>query len=367
MSPAAGICVDALFYIAISDLGFLIKELNVEPSKRVLLPQPIEAEAVKALEKAGVGMVLAEYPSPETVRPLLDGVQGLILRTGIKITQDLMDLADDLQVISRTGGGLDNVDVDAATDRNIIVTSNLGVNTSSVVEHALALMLALIKQLPVMDQAIRNGEFKIRYKGLPRDLRGKTLGLLGFGRIGSELGRCCRELFDMRVVSHDPYVSETVRAGYEGQVGFVELEELFHRSDVLSIHVPLTEKTHHAVGEEALALMKPSAIIINTARGPIIDQSALFRALQDKKIAGAGLDVFEKEPVSEDNPLLGLDNIIMTPHSAALTQECVIRMAVEAVNCTLAVFYGRVPPNVANPQVLATDRWKHLKPAVDEQ
>jgi D-3-phosphoglycerate dehydrogenase len=171
----------------------------------------------------------------------------------------------------------------------------------------------------------------------------------------------------MRVVSHDPYVSETVRAGYEGQVGFVELEELFSRSDVLSIHVPLTEKTHHAVGEAALALMKPSAIIINTARGPIIDQSALYRALQDKKIAGAGLDVFEEEPVSEDNPLLDLDNIIMTPHSAALTQECVIRMAVEAVNCTLEVFNGRVPPNIANPQVLTTDRWKHLASAVDEQ
>ena len=144
MSPAAGISVDAVFYIAVSDLEFLIKELNVEHSKRVLLPQPIEAEAVKALEQADVGMVLAEDPSPETVRPLLDGVQGLILRTGIKITRDLMDLADDLQVISRTGGGLDNVDVDAATDRNIIVTSNLGVNTSSVVEHALALMLALV-------------------------------------------------------------------------------------------------------------------------------------------------------------------------------------------------------------------------------
>jgi D-3-phosphoglycerate dehydrogenase len=339
----------------------------LESSKRVLLPQPIEAEAVKVLEQAGVGMVLAEDPSPETVRPLLSGVQGLILRTGIKITRDLMDKADELQVVSRTGGGLDNVDVDAATDKNIIVTSNLGVNTSSVVEHALALMLALTKQLPVMDQAIRNGDFKIRYKGLPRDLRGKTLGLLGFGRIGSELGRSCRELFNMQVISHDPYVSEAVRTGCKGQVAFVEREELFNRSDVLSIHVPLTETTRHAVGEQALAQMKPSAIIINTARGPIIDQSALFRALQNQKIAGAGLDVFEEEPVSEDNPLLGLDNIIMTPHSAALTKECVIRMAVEAVNCTLEVFNGRVPPNVANPQVLTTDRWKHLAPVVDEQ
>jgi len=339
----------------------------LESSKCVLLPQPIEAQAVKALEQAGVDMALAEDPSPETVRPLLDGVQGLILRTGIKITRELMELADDLQIISRTGGGLDNVDVDAATDNNIIVTSNLGVNTSSVVEHALALMLALTKQLPVMDQAIRKGEFKIRYKGLPRDLRGKTLGLLGFGRIGSELGRCCRELFNLRVGSHAPDVSEKVRAGYKNQVAFVEREELYKQADVLSIHVPLTETTHHIVGEEALALMKPSAIIINTARGPIIDQSALYHALQDKKIAGAGLDVFEGEPVSENNPLLGLDNIIMTPHSAALTKECVVRMAVEAVNCTLEVFNGRVPPNVANPRVLTTGRWKHLAPAVDEQ
>jgi D-3-phosphoglycerate dehydrogenase len=343
-----------------------MKESILETSKRVLLPQPIEAEAVKALEQAGVAMVLAADPSPETVCPLLGGVQGLILRTGIKISRELMDLADDLQVISRTGGGLDNVDVDAATENNIIVTSNLGVNTSSVVEHALALMLALTKQLPLMDQAIRKGNFKIRYKGLPRDLRGKTLGLLGFGRIGSELGRCCRELFDMRVVSHDPYVSETVRSNYKGWVTFVEREKLFKQADVLSIHVPLTETTHHAVGGEALALMKPSAIIINTARGSIIDQSALYRALQEKKIAGAGLDVFEEEPVSEDNPLLDLDNIIMTPHSAALTKECVIRMAVEAVNCTLAVFSSRVPPNVANPKVLTTDRWKHLVLAVDE-
>jgi D-3-phosphoglycerate dehydrogenase len=338
----------------------------LESLKRVLLPQPIEEEAAEALEQAGVDMVVAQDPSPETVGPLLNGVQGLILRTGIKITRDLMDLARDLQVISRTGGGLDNVDVDAATKKNIIVTSNLGVNTSSVVEHALALMLALAKQIPIMDRAVRNEDFKIRYKNLPRDLRGKTLGLLGFGRIGSELGRSCRELFDMQVISHDPYVSETVRVGCKGRVEFVKREELFDRSDVLSIHVPLTATTHHAVGQQELALMKSSAIVINTARGPIVDQSALLTALQNRQIAGAGLDVFEQEPVVGENPLLGLDNIILTPHSAALTRECVIRMALEAVKCTLEVFSGRVPPNVANPQVLASDRWKHLVPAVAE-
>jgi phosphoglycerate dehydrogenase-like enzyme len=170
----------------------------------------------------------------------------------------------------------------------------------------------------------------------------------------------------MQVISHDPYVSETVRVGCKGRVEFVKREELFERSDVLSIHVPLTATTHHAVGQQELALMKSSAIVINTARGPIVDQSALLTALQNRQIAGAGLDVFEQEPVAADNPLLGLDNIILTPHSAALTRECVIRMALEAVKCTLEVFSGRVPPNVANPQVLASDRWKHLVPAVAE-
>ena len=332
----------------------------MEPSKRVLLPQPIEPDAVGVLEQAGVAMVLAKDPSPETVQPLLNGVQGLVLRTGIKMTRELIDRADDLQVISRTGGGLDNVDVDAATQNDIIVTSNLGVNTSSVVEHALALMLALVKQLPIMDRAVRNDDFKIRYKNLPRDLREKTLGLLGFGRIGSELGRSCRQLFDMPVISYDPFVSESTRAACKDRVTFVEREELFARSDVLSIHVPLTEDTRHAVGEPELALMKPSALVINTSRGPVVDPSALWFALQHRKIAGAGLDVFEQEPVPGDSPLLGLDNIILTPHSAALTKECVIRMAVEAVNCVLAVFNGKIPANVANPQVLTSDRWKHL-------
>ena len=331
--------------------------------KRVLLPQPIESDAVSILEQAGVSLVVAEDPTPETVGPLMKDVQGLILRTGIKITRELMDLAEDLWVISRTGAGLDNVDIEAATQQDIIVTSNLGVNTSSVVEHALALMLALTKQLPIMDRAVRSENFSIRYQNLSQDLRGKTLGLLGFGRIGSELGRSCRQLFNMHIISHDPYLSVSTKASGDLEVEFVGREALCSRSDVLSIHVPLTQETHHAIGARELSWMKPTALIINTARGPIIDQNALFKALQNKEIAGAGLDVFEYEPVTADNPLLGLDNIILTPHSAALTKECVIRMAMEAARCVLAVFDNRVPPNVANPQVLASEKWKHLEPA----
>ena len=328
--------------------------------KKVLLPQPIEPEAIETLEQAGVDVVTAKDPSPETVRPLLEDVQGIVLRTGITITRELLGSADQLQVISRTGGGLDNVDIEAATEQEIIVTSNLGINTSSVVEHALALMLSLSKQLPLMDRAVRQDDFRIRYKNLPRDLRGKTLGLLGFGRIGSDLARSCRQMFDMQVISYDPFIPESIREQYKGIVEFVEREALFAGCDVLSIHVPLTDDTHHAVGEKELESMKPEAIIINTSRGPVIDQTALYNALNNRKIAGAGLDVFEKEPIPSDDPLLALENIVMTPHTAALTWECVVRMAVAAADCVLDVFHGKVPPNIANPQVLESDKWRGL-------
>ena len=328
--------------------------------KKVLLPQPIEPEAVETLEQAGVEIVNAADPSPETVAPLVKDVHGIVLRTGIKVTRELLEKATELQVVSRTGGGLDNVDIEAATDHQVIVTSNLGINTSSVVEHALALMLALSKQLPTMDSAVRRNDFKIRYKNLPRDLRGKILGLLGFGRIGSALAQSCRQLFDMQVISHDPFIPEAKRNEYKGTVDFVESETLFSVCDVLSIHTPLTDDTYHAVGEKQLGLMRPEAILINTSRGPVVDQKALYEALRNRTIAGAGLDVFEKEPIPEDDPLVTLDNIIITPHTAALTWECVVRMAVAASECVLDVFNGRVPPNMANPQVLETDKWRGL-------
>jgi D-3-phosphoglycerate dehydrogenase len=338
-----------------------LKEWVLSESKRVLLPQPIESEAAQILEEAGCEIVLCPDPSPETVLPLMSGVQGLILRTGIRITRQLLFPADELCIISRTGGGLDNVDVEAATEKEIIVTSNVGVNTSSVVEHALALMLALCKQLPQMDRAVRDERFSIRYKNLPRDLRKKTLGLMGFGRIGSEVGRVCHHLFCMKILAFDPLLPEEIKQRSGDWVTFVEPQALFSRSDVISIHAPLTDQTHHAVGEREIAWMKPEAILINTSRGPVIDEWALIEALKEGRIGGAGLDVFSEEPVSTDNPLLGLDNVILTPHTAALTRECVIRMATEAARCVVDCFNGVEPPNVANRQVLGSKRWRHLK------
>jgi len=326
----------------------------------VLLPQPIESEPIALLERENCTIINAPDPKPETVLQLLKDAHGLILRTGITISRELIEKADDLLVISRTGGGLDNVDVAAASERGIIVTSNLGVNTISVAEHVLSMMLALSKRLPTMDHAMRSGNFGIRYQNLPRDICGKTIGLLGFGRIGCELGKICRRALDMQVIAYDPYLTDEKKAEYKLWVKFVGLEELLAHSEIISIHVPLTDQTRYLIDETEFSLMKPDAILINASRGGVVNESALAKALQNNQIAGAGLDVFSQEPVPADNPLLKLENVILTPHTAALTRECVTRMATEAAKCVLDVFAGREPQNVANPQVLESGRWKCL-------
>jgi len=324
----------------------------------VLLPQAIESEAIALLERENCAITTAPDPKPETVSPLIKDAHGLILRTGINITRDLIESADDLLVISRTGGGLDNVDVGAASDHGILVTSNLGVNSISVAEHVLAMMLALSKKLSTMDHAVRRSNFGIRYQNLPRDIYGKTIGLLGFGRIGCELGKICRQAFGMQVIAYDPYLTDEKKNECFSWVKMVELKELLEISDFISIHVPLTDETRNLVDEAELSLMKSDAILINASRGGVVNETALIKALEDRKISGAGLDVFSEEPVPDDNPLLKLENVILTPHTAALTRECVVRMATEAAKCVLDVFAGCEPQNIANPQVLESGRWK---------
>ena len=329
----------------------------------VLLPQPIETEAIALLEKEKCIVTTAPDPKPDTVLPLIKDTQGLILRTGISITRDLIAAADELLVISRTGGGLDNVDVAAASEQGIIVTSNLGMNTISVAEHVLSLILALSKRLSLLDRAVRSGNFGIRYQNFPRDINGKTIGLLGFGRIGSEIGKICYHTFKMQVFAYDPYLADGNKKDRHEWVRMVELEELLSESDIISIHVPLTDETQHLVDAAEIALMKQDALLINTSRGGVVNEAALAKALQNDEIGGAGLDVFSEEPVSKDHPFLKLENVILTPHTAALTRECVTRMATGAARCVLDVFAGREPQNVANRQILESGRWRHRMPS----
>ncbi len=326
--------------------------------KRVLLPQPIEEEAASLLKGANIDIVLAPDKKPEIVAPLLKGIQGVILRTGIFFGKELMNQADDLWIIARTGAGVDNVDILGATERGILVTCVPGANTRTVAEHALALIMALMKQLPRLDREVRQDNFGIRYKNLPRDMTGKTLGLVGLGKIGSELARMCHQSFDMHILAYDPYLPSEVISGLKSWVEFCNLERLFRESDVVSLHLPLTTATQKMIGAKEFGWMKPTAYFVNAARGGVVDEIALIECLKQNRIAGAGLDVFAQEPPEKDNPLKELDNVILTPHIAGLTLECGIRVSVLAVQAAVDVLQGKKPNGMVNPEVLSQPRWQ---------
>jgi len=328
--------------------------------KTVLLPEPVEEEAVHLLEEGGVELLRAADPRPDTVAPLLARADAVVLRTGLRLDAGLLGVAGRLQTVSRTGAGYDNVDVAAATRHGVIVTSSVGANTSTVVEHTLALLLALAKHIVDLDRAVRRGDFKLRYAYLPRDLRGQVLGVVGFGRIGAEVARACHRIFGMPILAYDALLPEAARRDLSAWVEFTDVRELFRRADVVSLHLPLSAATRGLVGRELLSSMKPGALIVNTARGGVIDEAALAEALRTGPLAGAALDVFEREPPPETNPLLRMDNVVLSPHAAALTQACVTRMAVLAARRVLDVLEGFVPDDVANPEVLTTPRWRQL-------
>jgi D-3-phosphoglycerate dehydrogenase len=327
----------------------------------VLLPQPIEAEAMEVLEKGNAQLLTAAEPKPEIVGPLMKEAKAIVLRTGIRMTRELLAYPSELMMISRTGAGVDNVDIPAATEKGIIVTSSIGVNTTSVVEHALALILALYKQLFLMDGEVRKGNFAIRYKNCPTDLRDKTLGIVGFGRIGSSIAQACHTVFAMKVLAYDVLLTDEQKETYRGWVAFTDLPDLCRRSDCISIHTPLNRETEKMFDRRFFSGMKKTAFIVNTSRGGVINEPDLIEALKGGVIAGAGLDVFENEPLQPGNGLLSLKNVILTPHTAALTEECVTRMAVAGAERVVDLFNGFVPDNVANPEVLSMDRWKYLK------
>lgn len=316
---------------------------------KVLIVQPIHEEGIKLLRSAGLEVVYATSPEPKVVERDIKGIDGVIVRTA-PFTKEIIENADRLKVISRHGVGVDNIDVEEASKRGIFVLNTPNVNDVSVAEHTLAMMLALAKKIKEMDSAVREGRFNIREEYSAIELNGKVLGIIGFGKIGSLVARKCRYAFNMEVLVYDPYIKEERVTEIDGKL--VELKTLLKESDFISIHTPLTDETRHLIGEEELKLMKPTAFIINMARGPIWDENALAKALSEGWIKGAGTDVFEEEPPRRDNPLLKIDNILMTPHMAALTKECVVRMATSAAQNVIDILSGKIPDSIVNYTLL---------------
>lgn len=317
---------------------------------KVLVTQPIHAKGMQMLTEAVEEVIQAPNDRIETLASLLDDkVEGVIVRYNV-FNRELIEKAPNLKVIARHGIGVELIDQEAATEHAVMVVNTPDAATVSVAEHVVMMAMVLAKKLFMADAALRKGNYAIKDKYAPDDVEAKTIGLVGLGRIGREVACRCRAL-GMKVIAFDPYMSPP--CAQEIGVTLMEtLEELLASADFVSMHTPLTPTTRHLIGEKQFALMKPDAYFINCSRGEVVDEEALIQALKDKKIAGAGLDVFTTEPPSPENPLFSMDNVIVTPHSSSLTVNGKIKMATGAVEQLLKVLRGEMPDYLVNAKVL---------------
>jgi D-3-phosphoglycerate dehydrogenase len=315
--------------------------------KTVLVNRPIHPEAIERL-KQEVNVLTPYSASEAELMALLPDVHGILLAMGIKMTSEIIDHCTSLEIIGRHGAGYDIVDVAAAHKKGIVVTNTPYGPTESTAEHAFLLMMAAARHLSVVDRALRNGDFQIRERVVGWELKDKKVGIIGFGRIGKRFGEMCRGAFDMTVYVYDPVVEASEVESW-GAVYMPDLLEMARQVDFISVHCPLIPQTHHLINNDLLSAMKSDGILVNAARGPIVDEKALYDALKEKKIAAAGLDVFDQEPPEPDNPLFELDNIILTPHLAAFTDEGRKRMGVTAAEDILRVLRGEPPKYPVKP------------------
>lgn len=293
---------------------------------RVLVASRIHREGIEILRKAGIEVLQVEEPPEEELVRAIRGVHGLIVRSRPLVTRRVIEAADSLLVIGRAGVGVDNIDIEAARARGIEVLTSPEATTQSVAELTVGLMLAVARKIAFCDRKIRAGEWPKKY-AVGIELYGKTLGVIGAGRIGSAVARIAKLGFNMDIIYYD--VVRNTRLEEEIGAKYVPLEELLREADVVTIHVPLTEETRYMINEERLKLMKKTAILINTSRGAVVDTKALVKALREDWIAGAGLDVFEEEPLPANHPLLELENVVLTAHIGASTEEAQERAGVD--------------------------------------
>lgn len=300
-------------------------------------------EAGVALLKAapGVSFDLVEEISTESYAPLVGKADAILIRTQ-PMPAPVIAAAPRLKIVSRHGVGYDAIDVAALNARGIPLAVVGDVNSRAVAEHTLMLMLAAARRTVAHDAAARSGNWQVRNRFEAIELDGKTLLILGFGRIGRRVAELARA-FGMRIIAHDPFVAAADMA--KADAAAVSVDDGLQQADVVSLHVPLAPGGP-AIGARELGLMKPSAIIVNAARGGLIDEAALNAALRDGRLAGAALDVLEEEPPRPDHPLLTNPRVTISPHSAGLTQECAARMAVAAVQNILDHFAGRLDPKL---------------------
>jgi len=317
------------------------------PRPLVVLAGAIHPDGRALLEKEARVVVCEDETEAGLVKAAAEA-QGILFRIRPPCTESLMGACQKLKVIGRHGVGLDTVDIPAATRLGVAVVHAPGSNSQAVAEHALMLMLVAVKRTLVIDKQMRGGDWSAG-RGGNTELAGKTLGIVGVGNIGRRVAKFAGAI-GMRVLAYDKYVpdDEVRRRGAEP---VKSLEALLPQVDVLTCHTPLTRETEHMINEKTLGLMKPGAIFVNTSRGPVQDERALFEALSRGKLAAAGLDVWEEEPTSGDNPILNLESVVCSPHMAGVTREANRQMAMQVSGEMLRVLRGERPEVLVNPDV----------------
>jgi D-3-phosphoglycerate dehydrogenase len=328
-------------------------------SKRVFyvkyLAHEIYAEILKA--RPDVRLDRLENESPDAVAaPILSSAHAYQIGAArdelakhFHVDRDFLRRAPNLLIVSSNGAGFDPVDVDACTAAGVVVVNQSGGNANSVAEHALGMLLTLSKRILEADRALRRERGVNRNALIGNEANGKTIGIVGLGNVGRRIAELCKGLLHMKVLAYDPYLTAEEMADRGGEK--VELDDLLRRSDFVSISCPLTSDSRGMIGAREYALMQPHAFFITTARGFIHDEAALFDALRDKRIGGAGLDVWAKEPPPPDHPLLQFDNVLASPHTAGVTREARINMGRIAAEQLLEALDGKRPPRVVNPEV----------------
>lgn len=312
-------------------------------------------EAIEALEDLGEVIWADCQNEDELVEKVRSSSAKVIISEYFKITGRVMDASPNLKGIVVWGVGYDHIDVNAASERGIYVANTRGSNAESVAEHVFALMLCLSRKLVGTFNFVSAGKWTTREEsGLPselvaQDLYEKTLGIVGLGAIGSRVARIAQG-FNMRILAYDPYISPEVAKQRGAEL--VNLEKLLRESDFVTLHVVLTKDTTGMIGTRVLNMMKPTAYLINASRGPVVDEEALIRALRDKRIAGAGLDVFTKEPIDVKNPLLKFDNVILTPHCAGNSKEALEATSLMVSNKAEKIIKNQAPDNLVNRRQL---------------
>jgi D-3-phosphoglycerate dehydrogenase / 2-oxoglutarate reductase len=329
---------------------------------KVLVSDALSEEGLKVFKESKELTVDVKTDlKPDALKEIIKDYDALVVRSATKVTNEVIQAAKKLKVIGRAGVGLDNVDLEAATQKGIIVMNTPAGNTISTAEHTFSMILALSRNIPQANASTKKGEWK-RSKFMGVEVYGKTLGIVGFGRIGSEVAKRALS-FGMKILAYDPFLSAEVAESIGVEIA--ELKKGLQEADYITVHTPLTDETRHMISDKEFALMKKGVRLINCARGGIIDEAALVKALKEQKVAGAAMDVFENEPLSAENEFLKLDNVIITPHLGASTEEAQINVAIEVAEIVRDALLGRGIRNAANYPCLEAEVCKILTPYIN--